>query len=85
LSDSVIENSENSGSYTQSGQAARFVGIMTRVTIHDVSSAILFTIDSTVERSTTLPIQTRMSARSRQRMDFTTMGFILGREPWDSR
>src|SRR6185295_3137059 len=45
LTDSVIENSENSGNSTQTGVAARFIGIMTRVTIHDVQSAVIFTID----------------------------------------
>jgi hypothetical protein len=45
LTDSVIENSENTGSNTQTGLAARFIGVMTRVTIHDVHCAVLFTID----------------------------------------
>ncbi len=50
MEDSEIENSENAGTYAGGysggmGLAARYIGTMTRVTIHDVSSAVLFTAD----------------------------------------
>ncbi len=50
MEDSIIENSENTGTYAGGysggmGLAARYIGTMTRVTIHDVTSAVLFTAD----------------------------------------
>ena len=42
IQDSIIENSENSGTSTQQGIGVTNVGIFLRSTIHDVSSAMLF-------------------------------------------
>jgi hypothetical protein len=43
LTDSVVTNSENSGNGTQNGVALRQVQTIENSTIHDVSSAVLFT------------------------------------------
>jgi hypothetical protein len=45
FTDCVVENSENTGSGTQTGAAFNLVGPLLRVTIHDVHDAILFATD----------------------------------------